>query len=64
MLPIVKTLLTYIKETNHAFRILNESGFQSETKFLCTMDVKSLYTTIPNDEGLRVLEISLIAVPF
>ena len=56
MLPIVKTLPTYIKDTNHALRILNEFRFQSDTKFLFTMDVKSLYTVIPNDEGLRALK--------
>ena len=56
MLPIVKTLRTYIKDTNHALRILNEFRFQSDTKFLFTMEVKSLYTVIPNDEGLRALK--------
>ena len=30
-----------MKDTNHALRILNEFRFQSETKFLFTMDVKS-----------------------
>ena len=55
-LPIVKNLPTYIKGTNHALRILNEFRFQSDTKFLFTMEVKSLYTVIPNDEGLRALK--------
>ena len=45
-----------MKDTNHALRILNEFRFQSETKFLFTMDAKSLYTVIPNDEGLRALK--------
>ena len=56
MLPIGKTLLTYIKDTNHTLRSLNKFRFQSNTKFLFTMDVKSLYTVIHNDEGLRALK--------
>ena len=56
MLPIVQTLPTYIKDTNHALKILNEFRFQSDTKFLFTMDVKSLFAVIPNEEGLRALK--------
>ena len=33
MLPIVKTLPTYIKDTNHALQIFNDFQFQSESKF-------------------------------
>ena len=54
----------YIKDTTHALRIFNDFRFQSETKFLFTMDAKSLYTVIPNDEGLRTLKHFLIAVRF
>jgi hypothetical protein len=56
MLPIVQTLPTFIKDTNHALRIFNDFSFHSESKFLFTMDVKSLYTVIPNDEGLLALK--------
>ena len=41
MLLIAKALPTYIKDNNHALRILNEFGFQSDTKFLFTMDVST-----------------------
>ena len=64
MLPIVKTLPTYIKDTNHALRILNEFHFQSDTKFLFTIDVKSLHTVISSDEALRALKHFLIAALF
>ena len=46
MLPIVKSL-----PTNHALSIFNNFRFSdNSSKFLFTMDVKSLYTVIPNAE--------------
>ena len=57
MLPIVQSLPTYIKDTNHALNIFNDFQFpDTSSKLLFTMDVKSLYTVIPNDEGLRALQ--------
>ena len=57
MLPIVQSLPTYIKDTNHALTIFNDFRFpNNSSKLLFTMDVKSLYTVIPNDEGLRALQ--------
>ena len=57
MLPIVQSLPTYIKDTNHALTIFNNFHFpDNSSKLLFTMDVKSLYTVIPNDEGLRALQ--------
>ena len=56
MRPIVENLPTFIKDTNHALKIFENFRFPSDTKFLFTMDVKSLYTVIPNDEGLRALK--------
>ena len=57
MLPIVQSLPTYVKDTNHALTIFNDFRFpNNSSKLLFTMDVKSLYTVIPNDEGLRALQ--------
>ena len=56
MRPIVQNLPTFIKDTNHALKIFDSFTFSSDTRFLFTMDVKSLYTVIPNDEGLRALK--------
>ena len=48
MLPIVQSLPTYIKDTNHALTIFNDFRFpNNSSKLLFTMDVKSLYTVIP-----------------
>ena len=51
MAPIVKTLLSYIKDNQHALQI-----FHGQDKILFTMDVTSLYTVIPNAEGLLALK--------
>ena len=36
--------------------ILDSFRFRGEHRFIFTMDIKSLYTVIPNDEGLRALK--------
>ena len=56
MAPFVKSLPTYIKDTNHALNILKQFSFPDNNKFLFTMDITSLYTVIPNNEGLLALK--------
>ena len=56
--PFVKSLPTYVKDTNHALHIFDSFRFDTATpgnQFLFAMDVKSLYTVIPNDCGLQAL---------
>ncbi|XP_072016901.1 uncharacterized protein [Amphiura filiformis] len=57
--PIVESLPTYVRDSPHALRILNELDIHDERLLLFTMDVKSLYTCIPHDEGLRALRFFL-----
>ena len=52
MAPIVKTLLSHIN-THLNFRDFN---FVGHDKLLYTMDITSLYTVVPNDEGLLALK--------
>ena len=56
MAPFVKSLPTYIKDTNHALNILKQFSFPGNNKFLFTMDITTLYTVIPNNEGLLALK--------
>ena len=56
MAPIVKTLLSYIKDSQHALEIFRDFSFLGQNKLIFTMDITSLYTVIPNDEGLRALK--------
>ena len=58
MPPLVRGLDTYIKNTNHALQIFKDFRFNPASPgkgFLYTMDIKSLYTVIPNDDGLQAL---------
>ena len=52
--PIVKKIPSYIKDTNHFLQIVlgPDVNFR-KGDLLVTMDVKSLYTNIPQDEGIR-----------
>ena len=53
MKPIVKSLPSYIKDSNHALEIFRSFNFSGENKILFTMDITSLYTVIPNNEGFQ-----------
>ena len=55
MVPIVKSLPPYIKDTNHALEIFRDFNFSCENKLIFTMDITSLYTVIPNNKGLQAL---------
>lgn len=55
--PLVAALPTYVKDTNDALQLFHNFSFppNSTNRYLFTMDVTSLYTNIPTDEGLRAL---------
>ena len=56
MTPIVKSLPSYIKDSNNALEIFRNFNFPGENKIIFTMDITSLYTVIPNNEGLQALK--------
>ena len=58
MTPIVKSLTSYIKNSNHALEIFRNFNFSGENKIIFTMDITCLYTVIPNNEGLQALKYS------
>ena len=56
MTHIVKSLPSYTKDSNHALEIFRNFNFSGENKIIFTMDITSLYTEIPNNEGLQALK--------
>ena len=62
MAPFVRSLPSYVKDTQHALQIFRDFNFLGEDKLIFTMDITSLYTVIPNGEGLLALKQFLIYV--
>ena len=56
MAPIVRPLPSYVKDSQHALQIFRDFNFLGEDKLIFTMDITSLYTVIPNCEGLLALK--------
>ena len=56
MMPIVKSLPSYIKDSKHALQIFRDFNFSGQDKLIFTVDITSLYTVIPNSEGLQALK--------
>ena len=56
--PFVRGLESYVKDTTHMLNILDPFRFSNDggQRLVFTMDIKSLYTVIPNDEGLVSLK--------
>ena len=56
MAPIVRSLPSYVKDSQHTLQIFCDFNFLGEDKLIFTMDITSLYTVIPNGEGLLALK--------
>ena len=54
--PFVRNLNSYVKDSSHMLNIVDAFRYEGEHRFIFTMDIKSLYTVIPNDEGLQALK--------
>ena len=56
MASIIRSLPSYVKDSQHALQIFRDFNFLGEGKLIFTMDITSLYTVIPNGEGLLALK--------
>ncbi|XP_069476532.1 uncharacterized protein [Ambystoma mexicanum] len=54
--PAVQSTQTYLKDTTRFLNIINSVNLTEESPILFTMDVNSLYTSIPHREGIEALE--------
>lgn len=59
MAPLVKQRPTYAKDSSHALQILESFSFTGSHRNLFTMEIRSLYTVIPNNDGLQALKYNL-----
>ena len=51
--PLVENLPSYIKNTKHMLQILDSFDDLPDNIIMVTADVRSLYTSIPHDDGLE-----------
>ena len=61
--PLVSRIPSYIKDTTDFLRKLQTLPTLPQGTLLITMDVCSLYTNIPHDEGIRACELALDTRP-
>ena len=54
--PIVKEIPSYVKDTQGFLKKLEKVKDISLERLLVTLDVKSLYTNIPNNEGIKAVK--------
>ena len=57
--PIVKEIPSYVKDTTDFLRKINKINFVPDNPYLLSLDVKSLYTNIPNAEGIKFVKMYL-----
>ena len=57
--PIVKEIPSYAQDTTDFLRKINQIDFVPDNTYLVSLDVKSLYTNIPNAEGIKSVKTSL-----
>ena len=57
--PGVKNIQSYIKDTTHFLSVLSSLNTLKEDAILAILDVSSLYTNIPNKEGIEACRIML-----
>ena len=56
LLPIAKKIPSYVKDTNDFTNKINARKSVPKHSYLVTMDVRSLYTNIPNAEGISAVK--------
>ena len=56
---ITTEYIDYVQDTTDFLRKINQIDFVPENSYLVSQDVKSLYSNIPNAEGIKSVKTSL-----
>ena len=60
---IVQQIPSYIQGTSYFLLKINKMEKITDNSYLVSLDVESLYTSIPNSEGIKAVKISLEIFP-
>ena len=60
MAPIVKTLPSYIKDSQHALEIVRDFNFLGQDKLLFTVDITSLHSVICHSVAQKIFLIHVL----
>ena len=55
--PIVKEILSYVRDTINFLREINQIDFVPDNSYLVSLDVKSLCTNISDAEGIKFVKL-------
>ena len=56
---VVKEIPSYVQDTTEFRRKINQTDFVPDNPYIVSLDVRSLYTNIPNAEGIKSVKASL-----
>ena len=59
MQPVVKEIPLYVQDTTNFIRKINQTDFVPDNSYLVSLDVKSLCTNVPNEEGIKSIKTTL-----
>ena len=57
--PIVKEIPSYVESTTDFLRKINQIDFAADNSYLVSLDVKSIYNNIPNEERIKSVKTPL-----
>ena len=57
--PIVKEIPSYVENTIDFLRKINQIDFAADNSYLVSLDVKSIYNNIPNEERIKSVKTPL-----
>jgi hypothetical protein len=57
--PTVQKIKSYVKDTTHFLKLLNDVGPLPDKRILATLDITSMYTNIPKQQGMLAAEEAL-----
>lgn len=60
--PLVQNIGTYLRDTKTVSQLLQDIEFDPNKNLLMGLDVESLYTSLPHDETLTIIEDVLFSI--